>query len=293
MSIIVKNQKILVYNLTEKVVDYCKQMKAYGSRIVAGVNPGEEKHKVAGINTFGDLKEAREFTGVDLAIIFSDPGHVLRDAVETIMAGIKWVVIVTEQVPLQDMVKIISLAEKSGVRVLGAGSAGLIIVGEQKFGVMPDAIFTKGNVAVAGKSDTLSYEVVYQLTRSGIGQSAYIDLGGEAVSGMRFQNVLQLFERDEDTKVIVMVCQIGGISEELAAKYIPVMTKPVVALIAGQTAPAGKKMGHGSAIIAKEEGSFNSKYNALVKAGVHIAKGPEEIPHIVKSLFTQRANRVL
>jgi succinyl-CoA synthetase alpha subunit len=261
---------------------YVKQMKSYGTNIVGVIV--DDAQKRAGISGFSNVEAAVKETKADTSVVFSNPENVKKDVLAAIEVGIDLIVIVTEKVPLQDMIVLVAFAKQFGTRILGPGSAGLVVVDDMKLGIIPERIFEKGSVGIVCRSEILAYEVVQRLTKNNIGQSVFVDLGADAVSGFRFDDVLPLFEDDKNTKVIVLIGEIGGVNEERAAMLAGKIKKPIVALIAGKSAPKGKKMGHAGAMICGVSGSYESKYAALSKAGVKIADNIIELVEIVASL---------
>jgi succinyl-CoA synthetase alpha subunit len=262
-----------------------KVMKDYGTQIVAGITPGKGGASVHGIPVYDFVTEALAEHKIDAAFGFV-PGQFAKDAAfEVLEAGIPFLVITTEGVPSRDMLQIIHYAAQKGARVLGPDTAGLISPGKCKLGVHPNRMFCEGNVGVLSKSGALSYEVCKNLTENEIGQSTVVGIGGGPFWGMTQTTVLKLFQEDPETKVVVMLGEVGGTMELEAAEYIQNrMTKPVVALIVGRSAPVGAQMGHAGAIIEGNEGTAANKIKALEQAGVKIAYRPAEIPKIIRSL---------
>ncbi|GAB1415698.1 succinate--CoA ligase subunit alpha [Paludibacter sp.] len=285
MSILInKNTKLLVQGITGRDGSFhTSKMKAYGTNIVAGVSPGKGGHTVEGIPVFNTVEEAVKITGADTSVIFV-PAPFAADAImEAAEGGIKLVVCISEGVPTLDMVKATAYLKKKNVKLIGANCPGLITPDESLIGILPGSIFLKGNVGLISRSGTLTYEMVNQLTTNGIGQSTCVGIGGDPVAGLYFQELLQMFEDDPETKAIVLIGEIGGDAEERAAQYIKEhITKPVVAFIAGQTAPPGKRMGHAGAIISSGSGTAVEKIAAFEAIGVPVARRPIEIPVLIK-----------
>lgn len=288
MSILInKNTKLLVQGITGRDGSFhTSKMKAYGTNIVAGVSPGKGGQYVEGIPVFNTVEEAVKATGADTSVIFV-PAPFAADAImEAAEGGIKLVVCISEGVPTLDMIKATTYLKKKGVKLIGANCPGLITPDESLIGILPGNIFLKGNVGLISRSGTLTYEMVNQLTTNGIGQSTCVGIGGDPVAGLYFQELLQMYEDDPETKAIVLIGEIGGDAEERAAQYIKDhITKPVVAFIAGQTAPPGKRMGHAGAIISSGSGTAAEKIAAFEAVGVPVARRPIEIPVLIKEVM--------
>lgn len=288
MSILInKNTKLLVQGITGRDGSFhTSKMKAYGTNIVAGVSPGKGGQYVEGIPVFNTVEEAVKVTGADTSVIFV-PAPFAADAImEAAEGGIKLVVCISEGVPTLDMIKATTYLKKKGVKLIGANCPGLITPDESLIGILPGNIFLKGNVGLISRSGTLTYEMVNQLTTNGIGQSTCVGIGGDPVAGLYFQELLQMFEDDPETEAIVLIGEIGGDAEERAAQYIKDhITKPVVAFIAGQTAPPGKRMGHAGAIISSGSGTAAEKIAAFEAVGVPVARRPIEIPVLIKEVM--------
>jgi len=261
-------------------------MKAYGTNVVGGVSPGKGGQKVDGIPVFNTVEEAVKATGGNTTIIFV-PAPLAADAIlEASEAGIGLVVAISEGVPTLDMVRITPYLKKNGTKLIGSNCPGLISPDESLVGILPANIFLKGDIGLISRSGTLTYEMVNQLTTSGLGQSTCVGIGGDPVAGLYFQELLQLFQDDPETKAIVLIGEIGGDAEERAALFIKEhVTKPVVAFIAGQSAPPGKRMGHAGAIISSGSGTAEEKIIAFENVGVPVARTPGEIPELLKKLL--------
>ncbi|MHC1605653.1 MAG: succinate--CoA ligase subunit alpha [Candidatus Methanofastidiosia archaeon] len=261
---------------------HSQRMKAYGSDIIGGVTPGKGGEMVGNIEIFDTVEE----TDADASIIFV-PARFLKDAAfEAISHGLSPVVCITEHVPIRDAMFIMEYATQNDVDVVGPNTPGLISPGKALMGIMPPHIFEKGSVGVISRSGTLTYEIVDELTKNNLGQSTSIGIGGDPVIGMDFITSLERFENDRDTRAIVLLGEIGGNAEELAAEYIKEsITKPVVAYIAGKTAPAGKRMGHAGAVISGKSGTAESKIRALNAVGVSVATMPSEVPAFLKDIL--------
>jgi succinyl-CoA synthetase alpha subunit len=288
MSVLVnKNTRLIIQGITGAVGSFhARQMIEYGTKVVAGMTPGKGGMKVEGVPVFNTLVEAQAATGANACVIYVPPSGAADAIMECADAGFPLCVCITEGVPTLDMVRVKRyLADKSMVLV-GPNCPGVITPGECKIGIMPGYIHKPGKVGVVSRSGTLTYEAVDQLTRLGIGQSTCIGIGGDPVKGLDFVEVLTMFNRDPGTEAIVMIGEIGGNSEELAADFITAeVKKPVAGFICGQTAPPGKRMGHAGAIIAGGKGTAREKIAALEAAGVKMALTPAEIGKTLASLL--------
>jgi len=288
MSILVnKNTRLLVQGITGRDGSFhAGKMKEYGTNVVGGVSPGKGGQNVDGIPVFNTVEEAVKTTGANTSIIFV-PAPLAADAIlEASEAGIELVVAISEGVPTLDMIKVMPYLKKNGTKLIGSNCPGLITPGEALVGILPGNIFLKGNVGLMSRSGTLTYEMVNQLTTNGLGQSTCVGIGGDPVAGLYYQELLQMFEDDPETDAIVLIGEIGGDAEERAAQYIKEhITKPVVAFIAGQSAPPGKRMGHAGAIISSGSGTAEEKIAAFESVGVPVAYRPVEIPELVKKML--------
>lgn len=281
-----KDTKVLVQGITGKAGQFhAGACLEYGSKIVAGVTPGKGGESILGLPIFNTVAEAKEKTGADTSMIMVPAKFCFGAIKEAVDAGISLIICITEGIPTLDMVKIKKYMEavpagRQGkkARLIGPNCPGIITPEECKIGIMPGAIHKKGSIGVVSRSGTLTYEAVDQLTRLGLGQSTCVGIGGDPVPGTNFTDCLAAFEKDPETKAVVMIGEIGGSAEEEAALfYKNNMTKPVVAFIAGQTAPAGKRMGHAGAIIAGGKGTASEKIAALESAGIKVSKSPADI----------------
>lgn len=285
MSILInKDTRLLVQGITGRDGGFhTLKMKAYGTNIVGGVSPGKGGQDVDGIPVFNTVEEAVKATNANASVIFV-PAFVAADSIlEASEAGVELVVVITEGIPTLDMVKVMPILEKNKTLLIGPNCPGLITPDESLIGILPGMIFKKGNVGLISRSGTLTYEMVNQLTENGIGQSTCVGIGGDPVAGLYFQEMLQLYQDDPETEAVVLIGEIGGDAEEQAADFIKNnMTKPVVAFIAGQSAPPGKRMGHAGAIISSGSGSAEEKIAAFEAAGVPVARKPEDIPMLIK-----------
>lgn len=280
MSILVnKDTKVIVQGITGKQgLFHTQQMLEYGTKIVGGVTPGKGGQEVCGVPVFDTVREAVEKTGANASVIYVPPKFATDSILEAIDAGIALVVCITEGIPIMDMALVKHYLEGTGTRLIGPNCPGIITPGECKIGIMPGYIHKKGHVGIISRSGTLTYEAVKQLSDRGIGQSTVIGIGGDPIRGTSFLDALKAFEADPDTYAVVMNGEIGGSGEEEAANYIAnCMTKPVAAFIGGQSAPAGKRMGHAGAIVSGGKGTAAGKIAALQAAGVEVAMTPDKI----------------
>ena len=284
MAIIVDdNTRVVVQGITGYQGSYhSKAMMEFGTKVVAGTSPGKGGEVVNNIPVFDSVSEAIEATGANTSCVFVPAPFCKDAALEAIEAGIKTLVVVTEHLPVLDAIHFVSVARSRGITVIGPNCPGLASPGKAKVGILPNKIFKKGSIGVVSKSGTLTYEIVNSITERGLGQSTCVGIGGDRVTGTSFIDILERFEADKQTKQIVLVGEIGGTAEEEAAEYIKEdVDKPVVAYIAGRTAPPGKRMGHAGAIIARGRGTAESKIKALEAAGVKVAKIPTDVPELL------------
>ncbi len=262
---------------------HARFMQDYGTDIVAGVTPGKGGSEVHDVPVFNTVRQAREETGCNASIIFV-PARFAKDAtIEAIEADMDPVVVITESIPVHDSTTIMHIAGQHGTTIIGPNTPGIITPGETKLGIMPNHIFRPGHIGLVSRSGTLTYEIVNAIVRHGYGQSTALGLGGDPIVGLDFIDVLQQFNDDDATEAIIMVGEIGGSAEENAAAYIEQQVdKPVVAYIAGRTAPKGKRMGHAGAIVSKSgTGTAESKMQALKQAGVSVARMPTELGELL------------
>ena len=287
MSILVdKNTRLIVQGITgNEGLFHTTQMVAYGTNVVGGVTPGKGGEWVLDgkIPVFDSVKTAKEATDANATIIFV-PARFAPDAMfEAADAGIPLVICITEGVAVQDMMRVRNYLDQKKVRLIGPNCPGLLTPGEAKVGIIPGNIAIPGNIGVVSRSGTLTYEVLYAMKNLNMGATTCVGIGGDPINGTNFLDVLEMFEHDPKTEKVIMIGEIGGNEEEKAAEYIAQkMTKPVAAFIAGQTAPAGKRMGHAGAIIEGGAGTAADKIKALEAAGVKVAKHPEEIPTLLQ-----------
>ncbi|MGC9151034.1 MAG: succinate--CoA ligase subunit alpha [Microbacter sp.] len=288
MSILVnKNTKLIVQGITGRDGSFhAAKMKEYGTRVVGGVSPGKGGQMIDDTPVFNTVEAAVKETAANTSIIFV-PASLAADAIlEAAEAGIELIIAISEGIPTLDMVKVMPYLHKKGTKLIGPNCPGLISPDEALVGILPGNIFQKGPIGLMSRSGTLTYEMVYQLTNQGLGQSTCVGIGGDPVVGLYFQEMLRLFQDDPETKGIVLIGEIGGDAEEKAAQYIhDHVTKPVVAFIAGQTAPEGKRMGHAGAIISSGNGTAEEKIAAFQSVGVPVARRPDEIPSLLKKLL--------
>lgn len=290
MSILInKDTKVLVQGITGRDGSFhTGKMIEYGTKIVAGVSPGKGGQEVHGVPVFNTVSDAVDATGATVSIIFI-PAPIAADAIiEAADSGIKLVICISEGVPTLDMVKATAYLKKKGVKLIGANCPGLITPEESMIGILPGNIFKKGNIGLMSRSGTLTYLMVSLLTQAGLGQSTCVGIGGDPVAGLYYEELLEMFQNDPETEAIVLIGEIGGDAEERAAQYIKNhVTKPVVAFIAGQTAPPGKRMGHAGAIISSGSGTAEEKIAAFESIGVPVARLPIEIPVLMKQLLNK------
>lgn len=287
MSILIdKNTKLIVQGITgNEGLFHTTQMFAYGTNVVGGVTPGKGGEWVLDgkVPVFDSVKMAVDATGANCSVIFV-PARFAADAMfEAADAGIPLIVCITEGVAVQDMMRVRNYLDQKKVRLVGPNCPGMLTPGQSKVGIIPGNIAIPGNVGVVSRSGTLTYEVLYAMMNLGIGASTCVGIGGDPVNGTNFLDVLDMFEHDPQTEKVVLIGEIGGTDEEKAAEFAAKkMTKPMVAFIAGQTAPPGKRMGHAGAIIEGGAGTAADKVRALESAGVKVAKHPEEIATLLK-----------
>ena len=287
MSIFIdKSTKVIVQGITGRDGSFhTKQMIEYGTQVVAGVTPGkggqtfEER-----VPIFNTVEDAVKATGANTSVIYVPPPFAADAIMEAAASGVQLIVCITEGVPVLDMTKVYPFVKERGVRLLGPNCPGLISPGQSKVGIIPGRICAEGSVGVVSRSGTLTYEIVYQLTRAGIGQTSCVGIGGDPINGTNFIDCLAAFEKDPHTKAVAMMGEIGGTDEQEAAAFIKQhMKKPVVGFIAGQTAPPGRRMGHAGAIISGSAGTAAEKIEAFEAAGMGVAKRPIDFVDLIKA----------
>lgn len=287
MSVLVgKDTRLVVQGFTGKEGSFhAEQMIAYGTNVIGGVTPGKGGNKHLDRPVFNTVADAVANEGANTSVIFVPPAFAGDAIVEATLAGIKVIVCITEGIPVKDMIKAISIVDRHGARVIGPNCPGIITPGEAKIGIMPGNIFTPGPIGLISRSGTLTYEAVDQLTKAGLGQTTAIGIGGDPIIGTTHIDAVKLFNEDPDTEAIVLIGEIGGSAEEEAAAYIKEnVSKPVVAFIAGRTAPPGRRMGHAGAIVSGGKGTAQDKMDALNAAGITVCESPAVIGETMKEL---------
>ena len=286
MAILVdRNTRVLVQGITGREGSFhTKLMLEYGTKIVAGVTPGKGGLKIHGVPVYDSVEEAiARHPEINTSIIFV-PAPYASDAVyEAIDAGIGLIVVITEHIPIHDTMKFVNYARIKGSIIVGPNTPGVITPSQAKVGIMPGHMFTPGSIGIVSRSGTLTYEIAYELTRAGFGQSTCVGIGGDPITGLSFIDVAEMFREDEQTKALVIIGEIGGDLEERFADYVvrEGYEKPIVAYIAGKTAPPGRRMGHAGAIISRGRGTAQSKIEALQSAGIPVAEKPSDIPRLL------------
>ncbi len=289
MAILVdRNTKVVVAGMTGREGSYhAGQMIEYGTQVVAGVTPGKGGQEHLGVPIFDTMQDAVDATGANAALIFVPAPFAADSVLECEAAGIPFTTLITEGIPILDMLRVVNRLETNGrMRLLGGNCAGIITPGQCKMGIMPGHIFKPGPIGMVSRSGTLTYEIVWELTRADLGQTTCVGIGGDPLPGTRFLEVLEMFEADPETQAVVMVGEIGGSDEEKAAEFIKTMKKPVVSFISGRTAPPGKRMGHAGAIISGGTGTPQSKVDALLGAGAQVADRTSDVPGLIKNALS-------
>ncbi|KLU63062.1 succinyl-CoA ligase [ADP-forming] subunit alpha [Peptococcaceae bacterium CEB3] len=286
MAIIVdEHTNVIVQGISGKQgLFHTRQMLEYGTRIAAGTSASKAGSILEGVPVYDSVRAACEQHRIDASVIFI-PAAGAKDAVlEALEAGVKVVAVITEHIPVHDEIAIVAYAKRRGATVIGPNTFGIVSSGKSKLGIPPNRFFVPGPVGVVARSGTLSYEIVGNLTAAGLGQSTVVGMGGDRVVGLTFVDVLQKFEEDPLTEAVVLIGEIGGNAEEEAAEYIKGMKKPVVAYLAGKSAPPGKRMGHAGAIVERGMGTYQGKVEALTAAGVKVASVPWEVTGLLKEV---------
>ena len=294
MSILIDNDTtVIVQGITGKEgAFHTAQMVAYGTRVVAGVTPGKAGESLDGVPIFNTVRDAVRATGANASAIFVPPRFAGDAVMEAVEAGIGTVVCLTEGIPTLDMIAVRQYMKGKDVRLIGPNTPGMISPGSCKIGVMAGYIHLPGRVGVVSRSGTLTYEVVDQLTKKGIGQSTCVGIGGDPVTGLSFVDILEMFQHDDGTDAVVIIGEIGGTAEEKAAEYFREhMTKPVVAFIAGMTAPPGRRMGHAGAIVSGGTGTAAQKIDALERAGIAVVKDPARVGETLSGVLSRSSGR--
>lgn len=278
-----KDTRVIVQGVTGKQgAIHTRLMLEYGTKVVAGVTPGKGGEKVNGVPVYDTVVSALQENEADASVIFVPAAFAADAVLEEVSAGLDPVIVITEHIPVRDAIEFVNYARGRGTTIIGPNCPGIISPGETKVGIMPGYVYTQGSVGVVSRSGTLTYEIAHILTMAGLGQSTVLGIGGDPVTGLDFVDVLKRFKEDDQTKAVVLVGEIGGNAEERAAVYIKSeFDKPVVAYIAGRSAPPGKRMGHAGAIVSGTSGSAQSKIDALKAVGVSVAETPVEISKLV------------
>ena len=293
MSIFIdKNTKLLVQGITGRDGSFhAFQMMEYGTQVVGGVTPGKGGQSFDGpggrkVPIFDTMEKAVSATGANATVIYVPPPFAADAIMEAADARVPFIVCITEGVPVLDMTKVYAYVQDRGVRLLGPNCPGLLSPGKSKVGILPGQIATPGPVGVVSRSGTLTYELVYQLTQAGIGQTTCVGIGGDPINGTSFIDCLEAFEADAETKAVVMIGEIGGTDEQNAARYVRErMSKPVVGFIAGQTAPPGRRMGHAGAIISGSAGTAAEKIQAFEENGIGVARKPSDVVGLIQKVL--------
>ena len=288
-----ENTRLLVQGITGRDGSFhASQMMEYGTQVVGGVTPGKGGQTFSGSGNggscpiFDTMDRAVAETGANASVIYVPPAFAADAIMEAAGAGVPFIVAITEGIPVLDMTRVYAFVRDAGVRLLGPNCPGLLSPGKSKVGILPGQIATAGPVGVVSRSGTLTYEVVYQLTNAGIGQSTCVGIGGDPINGTNFIDCLEAFENDRETRAVVMIGEIGGTDEQQAAEYVSAhMKKPVVGFIAGQTAPPGRRMGHAGAIISGSEGTAAEKIETFERNGIGVARKPSDVVGLIQQVL--------
>jgi len=280
------SSKIVVQGITGKNGQFhTEQMLDYGTKVIGGVTPGKGGQETQGLPIWDTLSEATD-AGANVSCVFVPPPFAADAIMEAADSGIELIVAITEGIPALDMVKVKKYIETKNTRLIGPNCPGIITPGKSKVGIMPGHIHRRGDVGIISRSGTLTYEAVNQVTEKGLGQSTCVGIGGDPVNGTNFIDCLEAFEKDNDTKSIIMIGEIGGSAEETASEYVKeYVSKPVVGFIAGRTAPPGKRMGHAGAIISGGKGTASAKMKAMERAGIHVSENPSELGKTLEEIL--------
>jgi len=287
--IIGKNTRAIVQGITGTQGSFHTElMLEYGTKIVAGVTPGKGKTQIHGVPVYDTVEEAQEKHSANASIIFVPAPFAADATLEALENGIKTIVIITEHIPIKDAVNVMTYAKQVNATIIGPNTPGIITPEESKLGIMPAHIFKPGTIGMVSRSGTLTYEIAAGLTRKNLGQSTCLGLGGDPITGLNFLDALRMFEEDPQTRAVVLIGEIGGNLEELAAEYIvrEKYSKPIVAFIAGRSAPPGKRMGHAGAIVMGKAGTAESKIEKFKNAGVKVAEKPSDVPELLMKLVS-------
>ncbi len=282
-----RDTRVLVQGITGRDGSFhTRQMMEYGTQIVGGVTPGKGGQEFDGVPVFDTMDRAVAETGATCSVIYVPPAFAADAILEAADAGVGFIVAITEGIPVLDMMRVVPFVQEKGARLLGPNCPGLISPGRSKVGILPGQIVREGSVGVVSRSGTLTYEVVYQLTNAGIGQSTCIGIGGDPINGTSFIDCLESFEADAGTDAVVMIGEIGGTDEQNAARFVKEnMSKPVVGFIAGQTAPPGRRMGHAGAIISGSAGTAEEKIHAFEENGIQVMKRPSDVVELLRPVL--------